>query len=115
MAAAYATVAEYEAWANEAAPTNAVWLLDRATEIVDSVVTASFAVDSDTELPSDVDVAATLRDATCAQVRMWVEVGVENDVDGLAGTDVSVGGLQTKRAPVHSPQMLRILREMRLA
>ena len=110
MAAAYATVAEYETWANEAAPDNAAWLLARATELVDSIVIASFAIDDETELPTDTAKAAALRDATCAQVRFWDEVGYEHDIDGLAGMDVSIGGLSGTRPPVRAPQAERILR-----
>ncbi len=114
MATAYATAAEYETWANEVAPANAAWLLVRATEVVDSIVTTPFAVDSVTELPTDTAKAAALRDATCAQVRFWDEVGYEHDIDGLAGTNFSVGGLSGIRPPVRAPQALRILREASL-
>lgn len=113
MATAYATSEELAMWLNEDTPANAAWLLDRATELIDSVATAPFNVDLTTGLPVDAGVAATLRDATCAQVRFWLEVGYENDVDGLAGTAVTVGGsggYQGKRAPERSPQALRIMR-----
>lgn len=110
MATAYATSEELATWLNEDAPENAAWLLDRATEVIDSVATAPFNVDLITGLPVDAGVAIALRDATCAQVRFWLEVGVENDVDGLAGSAVTVGGYQGKRAPERSPQALRIMR-----
>jgi len=116
MATAYATVLELTTWLNGEPPSNAAWQLDRATELLDSVVTAAFDVDLITGLPVDADVAAALRDAACAQVRFWIEVGYENDIDGLAGTDVSaVAGLTTKRAPTQSPQALRILKNANLA
>jgi len=115
MATAYATVSELRTWLDDEPPSNAAWLLDRATELIDSVVTAAFDVDSGTGLPADEDAATELRDATCAQVRLWIEVGYENDIDGLAGTDVAVAGLMTKRAPTVSPQALRILRNAGLA
>jgi len=49
-----------------------------------------------------------------AQVRFWTETGEEHDIDGLAGTDVSIGGVSGvsgKRPPVVAPQALRILKE----
>lgn len=114
MPAAYASAAEYEAWAGQTAPADAERLLMRASELLDATVTTSFVVDSATALPADADEAAALRDATCAQVRFWVETGEEHDIDGLAGTQVSVGGVSGVRPPVIAPQALRILRKAML-
>ncbi len=110
MAASYATAEEYATWSGEPAPTDIARLLARATELIDSIVTASFLVDEETGLPVDEDVALALRDATCAQVRFWVEVGHEHDIDGLAGSAFAVGGFSGKRAPKTAPQAVRILR-----
>lgn len=117
MAAAYATAEQYETWSGEAAPANIAWLLARATELIDAIVVAGFDLDEETELPTDADMAAALRDAVCAQVRFWGEVGYYNDIDGLAGSKYMLtgsSGYQGQRAPEKAPQALRILRNASL-
>jgi len=109
-AVAYATTAEYEAWSGQSAPSSIERLLTRASGLLDATVTASFVVDSDSGLPADAAEAEALRDAACAQVRFWVETGEEHDIDGLAGTAVTVGGVSGVRPPVLAPQARRILR-----
>lgn len=84
-------------------------LLRRASELVDEAVRVPFAVDED-GLPTDTDKAQALADATCAQVEDWLEVGEENDVDGLAGTQLTVTGFNGRRPPRYGPRMLRVLR-----
>jgi hypothetical protein len=111
----YATPEQYEAWSGLVAPLNAERLLTRASELLDATATAPFIVSDTTGLPEDVDEAAALRDATCAQVRFWVETGEEHDIDGLAGSAVSVGGVTGRRPPVIAPQALRLLRMAMLA
>ena len=116
-AVAYATAAEYETWSGQSAPSSIERLLTRASELLDATVTASFVVDSDTGLPTDPLDAAALRDASCAQVRFWVETGEEHDIDGLAGTPIQVGGVggvSTVRSPVLAPQARRILKKAML-
>lgn len=105
----YATVAQYQMWSGLAAPPDAERLLRRASELLDVTVTAPFLVDED-GVPLDSGDAAALRDAACAQVRFWTETGEEHDIDGLAGSAVSIGGVSGKRPPVLAPQALRILR-----
>lgn len=110
MTVAYATEAELTAWLpTGTVVTDADRLLQRASELIDATVTAPFAVDSITDLPTDTDVAAAMRDATCAVVEQWLEVGEENDVDGLAGEQISVTGFSGKRAPKIAPRAFRIL------
>ena len=104
-----ATAGEYGMWRGLAAPPDAERLLLRASELLDDTVTAPFLVDED-GVPTDSAVAEALRDAACAQVRFWAETGEEHDIDGLAGTAVSIGGVSGVRPPVVAPQALRILR-----
>lgn len=114
MTTAYASAAQLEAFVSPA-----VWasidaddvdrLLARATEVVDDHCFGAFAVDSVTDLPTDSDVGDALRDATCAVVEAWVEVGEENDIDGLAGTDINVDGYGGRRAPNLPPRARRFL------
>lgn len=96
MTAAYATAEDLAAWLGRDAPADAARLLARASALLDVVVYASFATD-DSGLPCDAGAAATLRDAACAQVEFWLEVGEEHDVDGGAGSQVAVGGLSMQR------------------
>lgn len=86
-------------------------LLDRATELVADAAVAGYAVDT-TGAPSDATVAGALRDACCAVVEQWLEVGEENDISGYSrATTLSVGGLNVSLLPaVLAPRARRILR-----
>lgn len=110
MTVAYATSAEYESDTGNSAPAGIDRLLERASERIDDVVIAPFVVDADTELPTDTDIATALRKATCFQVEFWQETGEANDIDGLAGSAVSVGSYQGRRAPRDAPRALALLR-----
>lgn len=115
MTVAYASAAQLQASVSAAvwASVNAAdvdRLLARATELVDDHCFGAFAVDSDTNLPTDTDVADALRDATCAQVEFWVEVGEEHDVAGVAGRQVSIARFSIDRLPpVLAPRARRFL------
>lgn len=106
----YATQAELVSFLAEGTPVpDGARMLARASELLDGVVLAAFSVDTVTNLPTDADVAAAMRDACCAQVEAWLEVGEENDVDGLAGTQIAVTGYAGPRAPTVAPRAFRIL------
>lgn len=107
---AYATSAEYETFSGQAAPADFERMSMRASELIDSVVTDQFDVDDTDLLPTDTDVAAAMRDACCAIVEFWQEVGEANDVDGLAGTQVNAGSFSGDRAPTLAPRAVRILK-----
>lgn len=111
MTAPYATVADLEAWMPAGSvPGDADRLLRRASELLDDEVLARYSVDPD-GLPTDPDVAGAMRDAACAQVEYWATVGEDHDIEGLAGTGVSVGHLRVDRLPpVLAPRARRILR-----
>lgn len=110
MTVAYATSAQLAAYLKGGTvPDDAARLLARASELIDATVRASFSVDTDTSLPTDADVAAALRDATCAVVEAWLEVGEDNDVDGLAGAQIAVQGYSGPRAPTVPPRAARLL------
>ena len=109
MTGAYATAEDLAAWLGKNPPADAGRLLTRASSLLDSSVYVSFAVD-DSGLPCDAGVAAVLRDAVCAQVEFWLEVGEEHDVDGGAGSLVSVGGLSIQRPKRLADRALDALR-----
>lgn len=108
---AYATDSQLDAWLPDGvtAPTDTDRQLVRASELIDSTVRQPFTLDDD-GLPTDPDIASVLADAVCAQVEQWIEVGVDNDIDGLAGQQVSVAGFSGKRAPELCPRAYRILK-----
>lgn len=73
----YATTAELAEWTGEAAPANADQLLRQASRLVRrATMTAIYVVDED-DLPTDADVLAAFRDATCAQVASWAALGID--------------------------------------
>lgn len=108
--AAYATTADLSAWVSVDAdiPADADRMLARASTLVDQYVRSSYAVD-DAGTATDADVAAALRDATCAVVEGWLEAGEENDLDGLAGTQMGVPGYSGSRAVELPPRAYRLL------
>lgn len=109
MTVAYATTAQLATWLGTQGTPDAGRLLERASELIDETVRAPFAVSAVTNLPTDPDVAAALRDATCAVVEAWLEVGESNDVDGLAGQQIAVQGYSGPRAPTVPPRAVRAL------
>lgn len=77
-------------------------LLDRASVLVDQYVRAPYD-------PADEATLQALSDATCATVEAWIETGEENDLDGLAGTQMSVPGYSGHRAVALPPRAYRAL------
>ena len=115
---AYATTEELAAYLGAPAPDDAARLLERASEAVDELVCARFRLDPGTGLVLDARIAAALSGATCAVAEQWLEVGEANDVDGLAGSSVTVGGAggyTGRRAPAVAPRAVRILKSAGLA
>jgi hypothetical protein len=93
-------------------PEDLTRLLLRASELVDDYTrTAIYDVDDD-DFPTDADVIAAFRDATCAQVEFWLTSDETDDVLGPADT-VSVGGLSAKGREL-APRAARILRNNHL-
>lgn len=107
--AAHATTSDLVAWLPAGSfPDDPDRVLDRASELVDQLVRAAYDTD-DSGAATDATVAAALRDATCAVVESWLEVGEANDVDGLAGQRVAIDGYSGPRAPSVSPRARRVL------
>jgi len=109
VSTAYATAADYAAYAGAAAPADAARQLQRASDLIDSIVTVAYAVDG-SGMPTSATLLAALNAAACAQVEFWTEVGEANDIDGLAGTQVSVAGFAGRRAPRIAPRAKDVLR-----
>lgn len=84
----YATVDDLEAYVGRDDIDDAERKLERASSLVDeALIGAFYAVDASSN-PTDADVIAAMRDATCAQVEWWEETG---DELGAAGQYSSVG------------------------
>ncbi len=106
----HATVADLTTWTGGAAPVGAERLIRRATELVDAHTTTDYAMNETTGVPTDVVIAIALRDAVCAQVEQWILTGEVNDIDGMDGQAVSVGGLSVTRPRRIAPRAATILR-----
>lgn len=100
----YATEADYQTWAADEAATISVPTLRAASRIIDELLFgAVYDVDHDTQLATDQHIAATIRDATCAQANFMDETGDTSgngtalDVNAASIGSVSYSGLN--RAP----------------
>lgn len=84
--------------------------LDRCSDIVDDLTgRANYSTDAN-GLATDPDLAEALSKATCAVVELWLAVGEDNDIDGLAAEQISVTGFTGKRAPEATRRVLRPLK-----
>lgn len=115
----YATPADLAEYTGEAAPADAERLLRDASDLLDTEVllTAVYDVDPDTALPTDTDVAEAFRDAVCAQVQYWGEVGEESDIGGavqgvsIGSVNLQYGAGANRITPTTvGPRVVRILR-----
>jgi hypothetical protein len=111
----YATPADLTAWLPAGtAVTDPDRLLARASSKVDGLLlTAIYDVDG-TGAPTDPQVAAAVRDATCAQVEWWLATGDETGAASLYQS-VSIGKIALTRAgsaspaPTVSPRAVEVL------
>lgn len=115
----YATTADLARYLGRAPEPGSRRLLARATRKIDELCrTAIYPVD-DEGMPLDPAVAAALRDATCAQVEWWAEIGDETGsgaVSALAGAQIgtvrlpgSGGGSSTGGSMQYAPEAISIL------
>jgi hypothetical protein len=84
-------------------------LLDRASELIDSLVTAPYMAGTD-GTPADSGIAQTLADATCAQVELWLTMGEDMDIESWGPGSYSAGGVSVASPPDRlAPRAARIL------
>lgn len=95
---AYAVAADLTGWVDPV-PADADTLLARASRMLDAqaLLTAVYDVD-DEGLPTDPLVAAAFRDAVCAQVQWWDELGDSIGAAGAGWGAVAIGGLSMSRS-----------------
>ncbi|HEY8985671.1 MAG TPA: hypothetical protein VIU15_39635 [Streptomyces sp.] len=92
----YATVPEYEAYpgGTAPAPANTGTRLAQASQMLDRQVLRGCLYDVDnTGMPTHPLVRAAFRDAVCAQVAWWAEVGNPSGADGAGWSTVSIGSV----------------------
>lgn len=105
---AYATPADLSGWLQATAPADAVRLLARASEVVEQRVLSGYNADANGN-PLDDDVAAWLRDATCAQVEFWLVVSEQHGIGGVFTGTMSAGGVSHNMPREVGPRALQIL------
>ncbi|MEV8353193.1 hypothetical protein ACFVTT_34000 [Streptomyces niveus] len=94
----YATVADLADYLGTAAPDDAERLLAAASRMLDARVLAYCRYDVDAAgLPADLDVAAAISRAVCAQVAWWDEVGDHTGAAGAGYGTVSIGSVSLGR------------------
>lgn len=100
MPRVYATVVDLIAYTGAPAPDNADVLLTDATRLLEARVFGAclYDVDSTTGLPISPVVAAALRDAVCAQVQWWDELGDSIGAAGAGWGSVQIGRMQLARS-----------------
>lgn len=75
----YATLTDLAAWLSAEPPPGSARRLVRATTKIDQLLVGMIYPVDDNGYPTDTDHVAALRDAVCAQVEWWVEIG---DISG---------------------------------
>jgi hypothetical protein len=100
MARIYATVTDLIAFTGDPAPDNAAMLLADAHRFLDANVFSSclYDVDATTGMPTNTVVLAALRDAVCAQVQWWDELGDSIGAAGAGWGSVQIGRMQLARS-----------------
>ncbi len=89
----YATTADLARYLKAAPPSGARRMLVRASAHVDRLLLCARYATDDTGYPTDVGVAAALRDAVCAQVRWWSDTGDDTGVIA-AGGGAAIGSVR---------------------
>jgi hypothetical protein len=97
----HATKEELQEWMGSEAPQNAERLLQRASNLIDSVVVAPYAKRADGTI-IDVNVSNALRDAVSAQVEWWLQTGDVTEASARfasSGKGISVKSTGRRLAP----------------
>lgn len=111
----YAAEADLTAWLAggdhaSLAPTGAAAtrILTRAWETVEEHLAGYYVVDA-AGLATDAAIVTALKNAQCAQVEQWLEVGEESDIAGYSGVVSAGGGVSAEAPPELAPRARRIL------
>lgn len=99
MSRVYATSSDYQTYTGQTPSADTDRLLLRASEFLDSqVLRACWYVVDNAGLPTDTVVAAAFRDATCAQVEWWGELGDSTGAAGAGWGSVEIGSVKLGRS-----------------
>ena len=98
----YATVTDYEAYpgATSPAPSGTDVRLRQASRMLERLVLryCCYTVDTTTGMPTNDVVIAAFRDAVCAQVVWWDQVGDPSGADAVGWGSVAIGSVQLSRS-----------------
>lgn len=116
----YATTTQLAHALHAAPPLDAVRLLERATELLDSDFLRAAVYDVDDDgMPTDPIVAQAFAEAVCAQVEFWGEVGAETDISGplqgvtLGSLALQFGAGDNRSGPdYYAPKLVRALQNI---
>lgn len=106
MTRVYATPADYQQSTGQAPPSGVGALLTSASRMLEANIFrfCYFVADSVTGLPTDPQVLAAFRDAVCAQVQWWGEVGDSIGIGGIGTYDeVRIGSMILRGPRVKGP------------
>ncbi|MFF1790752.1 hypothetical protein ACFVX9_30345 [Kitasatospora sp. NPDC058243] len=100
MSRVYATTADYQAYTGQAPDTDTARLIVRASQMLDAQLfrLCWYVADPATGLPTDALVAAAFRDAVCAQVQWWTELGDPLGVVGVGWGTAHIGTVHLQRS-----------------
>ncbi|MGK5531538.1 hypothetical protein [Streptomyces sp. URMC 129] len=99
MARVYATPGDYEAYTGSPAPEGALVLLARATGMLEARVLRLCRYETDGDgMPTHPAVLAAVRDAVCAQVQWWDEIGDSTGAAGAGWGTVALGSARLGRS-----------------
>ena len=88
----YATAADLAAdpWGITTPPANVQRLLARASQMVRGATKTALYATDDAGMPTDPDVLAGFRDATCAQVSAWITAGIDDPSSAAAAASSGI-------------------------
>ncbi|GAA2825347.1 hypothetical protein RMN57_13240 [Kitasatospora sp. CM 4170] len=100
VARVYANPDDLTAYTGQPAPADATRLLTRASQMLDSQVLRAcwYVADPTTGMPTDSLVLAAFRDAACAQVEWWQELGDSTGAAGVGWGGVKIGSVDLSRS-----------------
>ncbi|WP_129307995.1 hypothetical protein [Streptomyces sp. L2] len=98
MSRVYATVDDYQTFTGETPPDGTDRRLSTASRMLDRTILRFCRYDvDDTGLPTNTVVAAAFRDAVCAQVAWWGNVGDPSGADAVGWGTLAIGSVNLGR------------------
>ncbi|MER8158162.1 hypothetical protein [Streptomyces sp. NPDC094472] len=99
MARVYATAADFQGYTGQAPPADVDQLLARATAMLEAQVLRMCWYDVDSDgMPTNPLVLEAIRNAVCAQVQWWGELGDSIGAAGVGWGSVGIGSVSLSRS-----------------